>query len=470
MQDFVITLLICSVGMSVVALLYMLAKPLVFRRYSAKWGYYIWLIVFVGLLIPFRPQAEAAVVNVTTTPPAMVNFAREATVFFTTYERLVNISATNEGIIIAPDIWSFSIWHVVFVLWLAGAVAFLAYHCIRHFLFMKTVKRWSEKITDGEIVSLFESIKREVGVGRDIPLYTCPFAGPMMIGILNPKIFLPEADLSLDELAFILKHELVHYKRLDLLFKYLMTAARAMHWFNPVVHFAAKAAYALCEETCDIEVVQNADAETRQAYSAALIGVVKHQSKAVFSANFNRGMKGMKSRISAVTDMRPKKPGTVIAGAIVALIAGTIFLFSTAPDVLYEAFAAIPSDVRFTVHDNAELDNFAVIHGGNHGLLWDMPESSRQLLITVDLPVYNVSLIQFFHYHDHVRNEDVFVRTDMLHISGIVYPGEAILVYNFEPPDFVPWSIIAFTDDSGWRYFVIGSEYMLEITSQMRFE
>jgi beta-lactamase regulating signal transducer with metallopeptidase domain len=99
--------------------------------------------------------------------------------------------------------------------------------------------------------------------------------------------------LAHDELRFIIKHELVHYKRKDLLYKYLVLAATAIHWFNPVVHLISKAIDVLCEISCDAEVIRNTSADTRKKYSEAIIGVAMYQikQKTALSTNFNGGKK-----------------------------------------------------------------------------------------------------------------------------------------------------------------------------------
>ena len=51
MQNFIITLLICSITMSALALLYMAATPLLAKRYSVSGRYYAWLIFVIGLII-----------------------------------------------------------------------------------------------------------------------------------------------------------------------------------------------------------------------------------------------------------------------------------------------------------------------------------------------------------------------------------------------------------------------------------
>jgi len=50
--------------MSIVALLYLILTPLIKQRYSEKGCYYGWLIILIGLIIPFRPQWENVIFNV----------------------------------------------------------------------------------------------------------------------------------------------------------------------------------------------------------------------------------------------------------------------------------------------------------------------------------------------------------------------------------------------------------------------
>jgi len=325
MQNFIITLLICSATMSVIVLLHMASTPIISKFYSEKWRYYTWLVIVIGLIIPLRPQWDNAIVIVEM-PTIIYSAPAERTA-----ERLSNpltmpytVNSAYYG-----NTSDVSLWQIGFAVWLCGMLIFLAYHIIKHLRFMKMIKRWREEITDRQILSLYENIKSEMGITRHIPLYLCPFGSPMLIGFIKPQIFLPTNDLAQDELRFILRHELVHYRRRDLLYKYLLVTATAVHWFNPVIYLMARAINMLCEVSCDAEVVQSADIDTRQSYSEALIGVVKYQSKfkTALSTNFYGGKKGVKNRISSIMDIRRKKAGIVIACLAVVLTLGTGFVF-----------------------------------------------------------------------------------------------------------------------------------------------
>jgi bla regulator protein BlaR1 len=58
MEAFIRTLLECSVAMAVISLIYMSTTPLLSKRYSSKWLYYVWLVIVIGWIFPFRPQFD----------------------------------------------------------------------------------------------------------------------------------------------------------------------------------------------------------------------------------------------------------------------------------------------------------------------------------------------------------------------------------------------------------------------------
>ena len=321
MQSFVVMLLICSVTMSALALFYMAITPFLAKRYSEKGCYYAWMIIVIGLIIPFRPQFNHAIVK--------VDIPREmaAAVVQITPDVYVNAAP-------APAFPAISIWQAAVFVWLAGMTISLSYHVIKHYCFVKTVKRWSKHISDGQPFTLLQSLKSEMGISKQIGLYRCSSIGsPMMIGFIKPRILLSRADLSHDELRFILKHELIHYKRKDLYYKCLVLLATAIHWFNPIIYLMAQEIGVQCESSCDVETIQGSDADTRQRYSETIIGVAKYRSKleTALSTNFYGGKKDMKKRISSIMDTNKKKMGiTILCGALIfTLGAAMVFAAST---------------------------------------------------------------------------------------------------------------------------------------------
>ena len=323
--------------MSLLIGLFIISTPFLSKRYSQKGLYYAWLILVLGLIIPFRPQWSNAIVSVelpmdnTNVSAYMMNMLGDTPSSgqgaYNATNRITNIATSYDA---TSGLFSnISMWHIVGVVWLTGVMVFLIFHIIRHFRFVKMVRRWSESINDKSVLRLYQSVKSEMGIRRWIPLSLCSCVGsPMMIGVIQPKIYLPSVNMSKEELSFVLRHELVHYKRRDLLYKYLVLIASALHWFNPVVYLMMKSIDRLCEASCDVEVVRSVDIDIRLPYSKTIIEVAKHQSKlrTTLSTSFYGGKKGMKNRIVSIMDTNKKKTGVAILSCamILTMATGTV--------------------------------------------------------------------------------------------------------------------------------------------------
>lgn len=328
MQGFMITLTICSVTMSVLALLYMAAIPFLSKRYSVTGCYYTWLVFVLGLIIPFRPQFDDPLVKISLPGNAAVPMSRVGNVTPVPLPVPVNRMFPS-------TLSNISWWQITAAAWLIGMVIFLSYHAVRHYRFLKLTARWSETITDDQTLTLLQNLKTQMGISRDIGLQLCYSIGsPMLIGFALPRILLPQTDFSIDELRLILKHELVHYQRKDLWYKCLVLIAAGIHWFNPIVHLMAKAIDVQCELSCDAEVVRSTGADTRLYYSKTIINVVRYKSglKTALSTNFYGGKNGMKKRIFSIMDMSRKKTGAVVLCGALIFTLGTGVTFAANAD------------------------------------------------------------------------------------------------------------------------------------------
>jgi beta-lactamase regulating signal transducer with metallopeptidase domain len=309
--------------MSVISLLFITSTPLIKKRYSGKGRYYAWLIILLGFIFPFRPQWGKALINLEV--PSGI---------FPSNTLPVNTLPLLESTVATEAAMTVSIWSIGFFVWLTGLITFLVHHGIKHYRFVKIARRWSVSITDDNILSTLNAVKSEIGIKRHIPLYLCEFSGsPIMLGLLKPRVLLPTINLTQDELYYILKHELIHYKRKDLLYKYLILAVTALHWFNPIVYIVVKHVHSLCETSCDTEVLQNTDSEMRKAYCEAMVGMIQYQSnkKTALSACFHGNKSNIKKRILSAMDNGGKRKGpeVVVIAFLLTLLTGLVFTINT---------------------------------------------------------------------------------------------------------------------------------------------
>jgi hypothetical protein len=191
--------------------------------------------------------------------------------------------------------------------------------------------RWSEAASDAHTLRLFDSVMYEMGISKPVGLYVCSCVStPMLVGLARPRILLSALDFDDDELSYILRHELVHFKRRDLYYKCLTLAVSTLHWFNPIIYLAARAIDSLCEISCDAEVVKGMDGCRRLRYTETIINVVRYKSrfKTALSTNFYGGMKSMKQRITSIMDISKKRGGIIIACFVLILTVGTGAVFA----------------------------------------------------------------------------------------------------------------------------------------------
>ena len=337
--------------MSVLALIYIAINPLLAKRYSEKGRYYVWLVIVIGLIIPFRLQWSNAIITVEVPNEIRLPIIQMGNETHAVNEMTLTTLSPAETVALPSAISNISWWNIAAVIWIAGLIIFLTFHLTRHYCFVKTAKRWSETITDNQLHDILQILKSEMGISKKISIYQCASIGtPMMIGFIKPKILLPKTNLTHNELRFILKHELVHYKRKDLYFKCCVLVATAIHWFNPILYIIAKAIETQCELSCDTEVVLDTDADTRQHYSETIIGVMKYQSrlKTALSTNFYGGKKGMKKRIFSIMDTGKKKAGFAFFCAALIVTFATGFVFAADTNIIPVSGLPNENTVHFT--------------------------------------------------------------------------------------------------------------------------
>lgn len=210
-----------------------------------------------------------------------------------------------------------SIWEFLFLIWGAGCILSIGYEWLKYRMYQKRLKRWSSPCQNALTMSMVEEISEKIKMKPPIPVFVCAKTGsPMMTGLLHPCIFLPHEDFTEQELSMIIRHELTHYKRRDLWRKVLFLAARALHWFNPLVYLMCRQADADMEQACDDCLLEGESMERRKAYSEMILGTIKYQREHMLSTYFYGGKSVMKDRFENILYGKNKKPGRWICFAV----------------------------------------------------------------------------------------------------------------------------------------------------------
>lgn len=151
---------------------------------------------------------------------------------------------------------------VGFFVWMVGAGVLLirmAYGC----MCLRRIVRGSAANSDEVLDRLIKESAELMKIAR-VPsaLITTELPGPIVVGILRPKLILPEKlcnQLSESELRDVLIHELAHVARRDLLIVALQNFAAALLWPHLLLHLLNRALARAREEICDNYVLAVSD-------------------------------------------------------------------------------------------------------------------------------------------------------------------------------------------------------------------
>lgn len=149
---------------------------------------------------------------------------------------------------------------------------------------------------------------------------------PMLVGLLRPRLILPELELSQEELEGVLSHELTHWRHRDLWIKWLAALAVCVHWFNPAARLLAERLDRDCELYCDQTVARDWDRPRRARYGELLLRLAAGGEKTPSAALFSQRQR-LEERLTAMMNGKTYGKKAFVLGAAACL---TLALATTA--------------------------------------------------------------------------------------------------------------------------------------------
>lgn len=212
------------------------------------------------------------------------------------------------------------------VYWLTAAALFFG-GLVRYGLFRRRALRQSIPVGEEDLAALAEQ-RRVVGCDRPLELYRCTLVHtPLLMGFLHPVILLPQGQTG-GSLGTALAHELTHLKHRDTGYLLLISLARSLHWFNPLVWLMARRAQQDVELCCDYELLKARDEAGRRAYGRTLLDQMTAGEHGL--SRLTTGFSGDKgevfARFRAIMDSSPKRRGraAMAAAMAAAVLAGSL--------------------------------------------------------------------------------------------------------------------------------------------------
>ncbi|MDX9871107.1 MAG: M56 family metallopeptidase [Clostridia bacterium] len=335
MTEFFYHILSLNIGLTPVIAALLLLMPLWGIRYAASFRYWVWLALALRLLLPFSLGKYTPFLFNVPLFPASPKLPE------TLSQGPISHSADCSETLSASTVFTqLTFGQIIIMLYFIVAISFLAYKLMAYALFCRRISKWSRGPSDtgiAERVSELSSIYRLKGRKTRLKIRICKkIAGPMVLGLFQQTLLLPDEEYDDEKLKMILSHEIVHIKRRDLWYKLALLLVCALHWFNPLVHIMAKRADRDLEISCDNLVLKAADIHEKKRYSMMIIEMAAHNSRSAppaLSTNFKSSKESLENRIKGIFDSGLKKSGRGAIIVIVFLLAffGGVFKISDIP-------------------------------------------------------------------------------------------------------------------------------------------
>ena len=299
---------------TVIILLIVVLRAVLINRLPKKTFLILWWIALIRLLVPFSIKSVTSIYSLLQSIYSDINPVRTAqtTTFLPIHGNMPEIAnGLSEAMVQRTESIS-----ILSVIWLAGlllcfgffAVSYIK--CYREFRFSLPVENdileaWKEK----------HPLKRSLSIRQ-----TETIAAPLSYGVIRPVILMPKNTewKNIYQLRYVLEHEYVHIRRLDMLTKLIMIAAVCIHWFNPLVWVMYILFNRDLELSCDETVVRIFGMDIKSVYATALISMEEKKSGLTPLCNsFSKN--AIEERIRAIMKIKKTSKFAVIISAVLVI-------------------------------------------------------------------------------------------------------------------------------------------------------
>lgn len=258
------------------------------------------------------------------------------------------------------------------IVWLIGAAVVMLRNALAHLGLMRWVRQARPDLSPAWEGTL-RRVTSDAALRRPLRVLESDHTtSPCTFGLMRPVILLPAAGAWWPEAQrqFTLLHELAHVRRLDYLTTQIASLACAVHWFNPLVWFAAIQARKLQEQACDDEVLNAGGTPSDYAqFLVSIAGGARRLSPAFPAAIGMLQRSLLHGRVTAILDASTTRlPLSRVAFvvALAPLACLTFFLATLSAAAMPVAMQpGVPVAASFS---SVELRNGAtatLIHGGS---------------------------------------------------------------------------------------------------------
>ncbi|MFJ5715973.1 M56 family metallopeptidase [Neobacillus sp. NPDC093127] len=307
--------LLLSLMGSILALGILVIKAIFRQRLSAKFHYYIWILLVLRLILPIDIQSHISFLNFIPIEQ------KELDPHFIAEQYVPNIVpnstiTTGNGPSIEDNnaladtgiIGAIFTYDIAAMLWIIGVSSILLYILCVNIMMMVKLKKCSVCEKE-DLIGILEAGKSKLKINSKIKIiYSNYSKSPAVYGMIRPKILIPEElidKLTPEEFRFVLSHELNHIKNKDLVVNTLLMIVKAIYWFNPLIWYSLNQVKQDCEVACDASVINTLKTEEVKKYGQTIINMLRlFSEKKSTTGTLGYASKDNKRRIIMITQFK----------------------------------------------------------------------------------------------------------------------------------------------------------------------
>jgi len=352
-------------------------------RQSAAWRHFLWTCALaLALLMPIAVELLPSYVQVTLPWEAAEPSASDAPALVPARAREADaaweVRSPRPIELATPARPTLTVWQGAIIMWLVGVLVVVLRNAMAHVGLIRWVRNARPDLSPTWAATLHRVASDATSRRPLRVLESDHTTSPCTFGLLRPAVLLPAAGADWPEAQrrFTLLHELAHVRRLDYLATQIASLACAVHWYNPLVWFAAVQVRKLQEHACDDEVLNAGGTPSDYAQFLVNIAGGARRLSPAFSAAIGMVQRSqLHGRVTAILDgsmtrMPLSRLAFVVALAPLACL--TFFLATLSA-------SAAPARMQVGVPWTASFSSVELRNGGTVTLIHGASQSVKLL-------------------------------------------------------------------------------------------
>ena len=438
MADFGIRFFLCNIFICIIIGFLIIVKR-AFKNYlTSRMQFNLWFLLLGILAVPFVPFRPASFTQIFTLLDVWKNAVSSNKGTIT--EGVLNpntsgaVNQMNDFALSVSRETPSIIGLILCGIWLVGILA-MTLLVIKSVSRLNAIKKSALPLQNKDVRILYHNCLKEMKIKRNIPVYSTAFLkSPVIVGLFNPRIYLPIhliSDFNAADMRYMLLHELQHYRHKDALASYLMNFFGVLYWCNPCVWYALKEMRNEREVACDTSVLKLLDESDYEDYGNTLINFAEKVSLTPFpfAAGISGSMKQMQQRIANISSYKKPSVFRKLKGFTAFVTIGVI-LFALAP--MLSTYAAeqsryqwnIPAEKVSTIDLSAYFSGYEgsfVLYDLN-GDTWNIYDMEQATLRTAPDSTYKI--------YDALFGLE----------EGVIAPNDSFMAWNETDYPFEAWN------------------------------